>query len=190
MRKYTYPGYIAPTDPIPGFLLSSLTFCYKIFLWFSKISLALAPHNWQFPDQSSITLVFCYWLSIDSHCWTQIARSHRPDPWYFSVVTGLLLSNLHLILEKIPCTCTPQFIDSWSIINYPGLLLFIVNWFTLLTPDCLLLMTWSLVFCCCHWYSAIKYSSEFRKISLHLHSTIDRPLINTSTMDRPPINPW
>ena len=40
------PRYIAPTDPVPGLLLSSLVLCYQIFFLFSKVSLVLALHNW------------------------------------------------------------------------------------------------------------------------------------------------
>ena len=40
------PRSIDPTDPVPGLLLSSLVFCYQIFLWFSKKILALALHHW------------------------------------------------------------------------------------------------------------------------------------------------
>ena len=38
--------YIAPTDLVPGLLLSSLVFWYQIFHWFSKILLPLALHTW------------------------------------------------------------------------------------------------------------------------------------------------
>ena len=38
--------------------------------------------------------------------------------------------------------------------------------------------TWYLVFFCHPWFSAFKYSSDFWNIYLHLHSPIDRPLIN------------
>ena len=40
------PGSIAPADPVSGILLLSLVFWYQIFLWFSRISLALALHHW------------------------------------------------------------------------------------------------------------------------------------------------
>ena len=55
--------------------------------------------------------------------------------------------------------------------------MFIFDLFSFLTPYLLLPLTWSLVLCSCQWSSAIKYSSDFRKHSLHLYSTIDRPLI-------------
>ena len=50
--------------------------------------------------------------------------------------------------------------------------------FVFLTPDILPPPTRSRVFCCRLYYSDINYSSDFRKTSLHLHSTIDKPLIN------------
>ena len=123
-------------------------------------------------------MVFCCWLLIDSHRWPHIYISHWSSPWSSVVVTGILLPNIPLIFEKNPCTCTPQLIDSWYILNYPGLFLLIVNGFTLLILYLLLPPTRYLVFCCRHWSSTIKYSSGFRNISLRLHSTIDRPLIN------------
>ena len=85
------------------------------------------------------------------------------------------LIALPLIFEKNPCT--PQLIYPWSILNHPGLLLLIVDLFASLNPDIFIPLTRSLVFCCRHWSSAIKSSSDFRNISLQLHSTIYRPLI-------------
>ena len=100
-------------------------------------------------------------------------------------VPSLLLPNflpdrliaLPLIFEIFPCTS--QFIDPWSILNHPGFLMLIVDLFASLTLDLSLPPTQSLVLWCCHWSSDIKSSSYFRNISLHLHSTIYRPLINT-----------
>ena len=99
-------------------------------------------------------------------------------------VHSLLLSNLlpdilidlPLILEKIPRT--PQNIDPWLILNYPDILLLIINWFSLLTPDLLLtttnlvlvLLLFSLVFC----YQIFLW---FSKNPLHFHSTTDKPLV-------------
>ena len=123
-------------------------------------------------------MVFYCWLLIDSHHWPNIYCSHWPGTWSSAVVTGLLLSNNPLVFENVPCTCTPQLIDPWSILNHPGLMMFIVDWFVSLTPDLLLPLTWSLLFFCHHWSSDIKYSSDFLKISLHLHYTTDRPLVN------------
>ena len=111
------------------------------------------------------------------------------DPRYIAPtdpLSGILLVSLVFCYQiflwfwkKIIFTYTLQLIDPWSILKDPGLLLLIVNWFASLTHIyCSLPLTWSLVFCCCHWCSAIKSSSDFRKISLHLHSKIDRLLIN------------
>ena len=110
--------------------------------------------------------------------------SHWPGPWSSSVVTGLLFSNILLIFEKFPCTCTPQ-IDRplintqspWSYdVDCP---LICINGsrysYHFLPP------TRSLVFFFHPWSSAFKSSSDFRKCSLH--SPIDRPLIN-------PQPPW
>ena len=54
----------------------------------------------------------------------------------------------------------------------------IVYLFASLNPYILLSPTHSLVFCRCKCSSAIKYFSVFRNKSLHLHSTIDIPLID------------
>ena len=123
-----------------------------------------------------MTLVFCCWLLIDSHHWPQTNLSRWSIPWTTSVVTGCLISNIPLIFENLPCTCTSQLIDPWSIHNKPRIILLIVEWFASLTPDLLIPLTQYLVLCCCHWSYAIRYSSDFPKFSLHLHSTIDRPL--------------
>ena len=168
---------IDPTHPVPILLLSNLLPCCLIALPFIFKKFLALP-NLYTPDQSSITLVFCCWLSVDSHRWHQIYRSHRPGPWFAAVVTGILISNLPLIFENSPSTCTPHLIDPWSILDHPDLLLFIVGLFSFLTRYISLLPTRYLVFCCSHWSSDIKYSSYFRKKSLHLYSTIDRPLIN------------
>ena len=50
------------------------------------------------------------------------------------------------------------------------------------TPYILIPLTQSLVFCCRHWPSAIKSSSDFRKFPLHLHHTIDSSLINPQSL--------
>ena len=42
--------------------------------------------------------------------------SHQPGPWSFAVVNGLLLSDIPLIFEHFPFTCTPQFINPLSIL--------------------------------------------------------------------------
>ena len=97
------------------------------------------------------------------------------------LVPSLLLSNfisdrliaLPLIFGNLP----------WYIRNNHGLLLLIVNRFASLSPYILLPPNWSLVCCCCHWSSATKYSPSLKNSSLHLHSTIYRPLID-------PQSPW
>ena len=171
-------------------LLLSLVFCYKYACYFEKQYFHL--HSIidrpliisQLPRSSDVG----YWLiSItDSIC---IAPTNLVLG-FFSVVTAILLSNFHLIFEKNPCTCTPKFRDPWSILNYPGILLFTVNRFISLTPDLLLPPTRSLVFFCHHCSSAIKSSSGFRKTPLHLHSTIYRPLIIPSKINRPLVYYW
>ena len=171
------PIYIYPTDLVPGLLLSSLVFCYQIFIWFSKISFHLHSTidrpliNPQLPWSSSVNFLF-----ICTSEPVSITRSHQPVTWYAAVVTGLLLSNLPLIFENFPCTCTPQLIDPWLILNYPGLLMLISNWFASLTTDLSLaptdpfigMLLSSMVFC----YQIFLWFSEK---SLHLHSPIDRP---------------
>ena len=118
------------------------------------------------------------WLIIISYP-KPIACSHQPITWYSVVVTGLLLYNLPLIFEKNPYTSTPQLIDPLLILNYPGILLLIIDWFKSLTLDLFLPSTRFLVFWCRHWYFSIKYYSDFRKFSLQLYPTIDIPLIDT-----------
>ena len=95
--------------------------------------------------------------------------------------------------RKNPCAWSPKLIYPWSIINYPGSMLLIFNWFASLTPNIFLPPTRSLVFWYFHRYSAIRSSSDFRNFPLCLHSTIERLLIDPSKIDRPPINhqsPW
>ena len=110
-----------------------------------------------------------------------IAPTHPLPTFLLSNLLPDHLIILPLIFGNFPCT--PQLIDPWYIRSHPGLMLFIVNWFESLSLYLLLPLTWSLVWCCCHWSYDVKSSSDFRKISLHLHSTIDRHLID-------PQSPW
>ena len=197
-RKLT-PWYIFPSDHLllnillaPTHLVPNLLLSYLLSDRLIALPLILEKFTcttkWITPNWSSITLLFFCWLSIDSHCWPQIYISHQPGAWSTSVVTGLLLSNLPLIFEKNPCTCSPQFIDSWSILNYLDLLMLVINWFSSWTPYIFLPPTHLLVFWCRHCSYAIKNFSDFRKYYLNLNSIIDRPLIYPSTIDRPLID--
>ena len=131
------PRSISPTNLVPGLLLSSLVFWYQIFFWFSKHSFHLRSKIDRPLINSQLPWLFSCLFSVGFHCWPQIYRSYQSGPWSFSVITGLLLSNNPLILERNPCTCTPQLIDPllilsslidlWSILDNLGLLLFIVN---------------------------------------------------------------
>ena len=89
-----------------------------------------------------------------------------------------MISTLPMIFKSFPCTCTPQLIYPWSILNDPSLLLLSVDQFTSLTLYLLLPLTQYLVYFCCHLSSAIKSSPGCRTFSLHLHFTIYRHLIN------------
>ena len=167
----------APTNPVPGILLFSLVFCYQIFLWFSKVFLALALHNWYTLEQSLMTLAFYCWLSIDSHRRPiSVVRYYWPVPCSAYVVTDLLLSNLPLKIKNLTCTCTPKLLDFWSILNNPGILLWIVDWFPspitdfVLSPTNLVpsLLTSQLVF----YYQTLLW---FSKVSCSLFSQMTDP---------------
>ena len=90
----------------------------------------------------------------------------------------LFYYEIFLWFSKKTCICFPQMIDPWSTLNYPGLLLLIVDWFTSLVTNLLLPLTQYLVYCCHHWSYGIKSSSDFRNFFFHLHSKIDKTLIN------------
>ena len=170
------PISIAPTQPVSGLLLLSLVLCYKIFLLFPKNSLHL--HSTIDIPLIDPQLTWSYYVNFRLICISDpisITRSHQPSAWYAPFVTGLLLSNLPLIFQNLSCSCTPQWIDPWSILNHPGLLMLIFNWFVSLTPYLLLaptnpflgLLLSSLVFC----YNILIW---FPNKSLLLHSTFDR----------------
>ena len=125
-----------------------------------------------------MTLVFYCWLFIYSHIWPQIFCSQWPSPLSTFFVTGRIISNIPMIFSSFTCTCTLKRIYPWLILNNPGLLMLIVDWFGFLTPYQLLPMTQYLVFCCRHSSSTIKSSSDFWKFALHLNFTFDRPLNN------------
>ena len=120
--QYLAPWFLAPQRSLPNLSLPLITsysinhlisptrylvFCcttcsmiaWFLFLWFSNSPLAIT--NWKIPYWSSITLVFCCWLFIDVYLWTHIYYSHWPGPWSADIVTGILLSNIPLIFEKI-----------------------------------------------------------------------------------------
>ena len=84
-----------------------------------------------------------------------------------NLIPALLMSSLLFYYQnilrfpKFSTTCTPQLIHPWSMINYPGILLLIVDWFAYLTPDIFLPMNQSLILCYINWSSAIKSSSDF-----------------------------
>ena len=106
-------------------------------------------------------------------------------------VLGLLLSSLlffYQILFWFSTLCLAVAFHNWYTPNEFSITLVFCCWLYIdlhCLPKiyCFLPLTRSLVCWYCHWYSAIKYSSDFRKFPLHLHSTIDRPMIN-------PQQPW
>ena len=160
-------------------MLAYLVFCYQGSLWFLRILFHLQSIidipliNPQLNCPSGVS---CQLICIADPIY--IARSHWPSPWSTDVVTDIVILNLLLIYEILHCSCIPQLIDTWWILNDRSLLLFIFYWFALLNPDIFLPPTWSLVCFCCHYSSAIKYSSDSRNFPFHLLSTIDRSLIN------------
>ena len=84
---------------ITSLLLPNIPLVFETFL-------TLALHNWYSPDWFSMTLVFCCFLLIDSHCWSHIYCSHCPVPWSYAVISGLLISNIPLVFENLLCICT------------------------------------------------------------------------------------
>ena len=85
---------------------------------------------------------------------------------------------------KFPIDCP---IHPWSILNHPGLLLSkFFLWFLFLFPlpidNSHPPLTWSLVFWCRHWSSAVKYFSGFE---FSLHFPIDCPIHPWSILNHP-----